>query len=198
MKKLVSITTAVLLIILAGTISAQSVRFGPSIGFTFPKNQDINLNEVVDRTLELDGDVHYGAKLKIGFPVLPLTITGGFLYTKLSGSIPAFDNSSVEQTIYVISVGGEYAFIPGPIQPYGALDLMFTSLGELKMPQSTDDSSTSRVGLGIGAGIDIKILPKIDVDLSLKYCFNNMFGKEDGEDSFNTTNVTVNFLFNVL
>jgi hypothetical protein len=175
--------------------NAQSIRFGPSIGFTFPNNQDFSITQAINSTLEFDGDIHYGAKLKIGFPVVPVTITGGFMYTKLSGSISGLTGDAA---FYAISAGGEYALIPGPIQPYAALDLMYTSLGDFSFNNISTDNSAGRFGLGLGAGVDIKILPKIDVDVSLKYCFNNLIGKKEGENSFNTANISVNILFNVL
>ncbi|NLT51730.1 MAG: porin family protein [Ignavibacteria bacterium] len=183
------------IIFLISYTSAQSIRIGPTVGYTFPNSQDLDIQSVIDKSLEFDGDMHFGAKLKIGLPMLPVTITGGFQYAKLSGS---FNNLSTEQTIYVVSAGGEFAFIPGPIQPYGALDLMYTSFGEFKTSNLSLSESNGRFGIGFGAGVDIKILPMVDLDLSVKYALHNLIGKEDGEESFNTANVSLSVLFNVL
>ncbi len=202
MKKILLILTVFLL---AGLLQAQTFRIGPSFGLS--KQQDLSIGNVSgsDLSLGLDNDMHYGLTAKLDLHAINLT--AHIFKGKLSGkeSIAIMTNQvDVEYEADLISagIGVELTLIPGPVNVYVAGDFLFTfsSNGKAKTSnafgtiETTFDSGSDQ-GLGIGAGIDFKVLPLIDIDLTARYNMNNMFSKEDGEVSWNTIEVTATVLF---
>ncbi|MBI9072231.1 MAG: outer membrane beta-barrel protein [Melioribacteraceae bacterium] len=205
MKKIFQ--SLIILLLLVSISKAQSLRIGPAVGFTAVQESGIFGPSMPD----LDNNLHYGVKAKLSLPMLPLKIQAHVIYTSFEGSgnaIPPIFSSltktdvKVETSLLSIGIGGEWALIPGPVQPYIAADFLISSFGDTDISYSNiydvSTSGESRYGLGIGAGVDFKLLPTIDVDLTLKYNFNNLIGKEDWEDNFNTINLTANILFGIL
>ncbi len=210
MKKLTLILTFFLAIILFTSNSyTQSLKIGPGVGYSIVQSPDNFTKSISDSGFGFGSHLQYGGKVKIGLPLLPLTITGQLFYTPLSGdgtrsvnNVPA--NLEVESSLLVIGVGGEWELIPGPISPYFTLDVFYSSIGETTIKSTTagvDEQKfegVSRTGIGLGAGLEVKILPKVNVDVSAKYNFNSLIGKESDEENFNTLNLNVNFLFSIL
>ena len=181
------ITLFLIVILLGSFISAQSsIRVGPTIGFN--KAQDFSF-EAVNSALDVsfDNEFQYGFKAKLDLPAI--TIAGSI--TKMN-----FKKGIFERDFSLISVGPEFKLLPGPVNPYLAADLLISSYDLSISNIGTFDNSA--FGLGVGAGVDFKLFPLVDIDVSIKYNFTNLFGKEDGEEAFNTMTFSAAVLFSLL
>lgn len=168
------------MILLSSTfIFAQGLKLGLSGGISSFQAPDYYTEKISDGGLGLGSELHIGGKAKLSLPVLPLKIVGSVYYTMLGSEDSGIEISG---SILSLGVGGEWKLIPGPLAPYLALDINFNSFGEMetKVNSSTFKSdSFSRVGLGVGLGAEFTLLPKVDVDISAKYHFYNLLGKEE-------------------
>ncbi len=192
--------TAIILFVLAfigvSNVQAQSFKLGVGGGMTMVQG-----NDAFDAA-DMSTGYHFGAKAKLGLPLLPVKFTGQVYYNTFSGSQDVFGyNVDVSTSMLIIGAGAEYSLIPGPVSPYLGLDVFLASAGETKfeaagLPEQTIEGN-SRMGLGLGAGLDFKLLPMFDIDAAVKYNMYNLVGKEDGEEDFNAVTVTVNFMFGI-
>ena len=177
------------------TISSfgQLIKLGIGGGYTALTGDN---SLTAENALNLNSGYHYGAKLVVGIPLFPIQFTGGYYENKLSN-----DESGVtsETEFSTFGLGVEWAFLPGPINPYIETEILFTSFGETKYSFEGNDYSgdidESKTGLGLGAGVYFKLIPVIDLDLSLRYNMNTLFSSGD---AMNSTNVRLNILFSVL
>ncbi len=196
--------TAILFILSAFLFGNSFAQFsgGGGIGYTFILNDDLT-KSISEGGAGLGAEFHYGAKLRFGIPLTPFSLTAGAYWTNLN-STGSYEEFSVEynQDMLVFSGGAEMTIMPGPIKPFLAADLLYTKWndGEMKFTANGTTTTTAlegetRTGLGIGAGVKFTLLPIIDVELVAKYNWHNMFGKEEGEDSYNSYTITANVLF---
>ncbi len=167
--------------------SAQSIRLGIGGG----------LSSVQSPTYYTDAagfssEYHLGVKGKLSIPFFPITPIGFVEYHFFNGQTPA--GADTKQNILSIGVGGEMVLLPGPLSPYLGLDLEFNNLGDFEITGAPTASGVSRMGLGIGAGVMLTLLP-IDFDVSLKYQMLNLFGKDDGEETIGIINLNAAVFF---
>lgn len=195
-------TKLLLFIALFTVISlAQSLRVGVSYGVHKLNEQQFKFNNSSDFKLNMDNDKHYGLKLKLALPVINLS---GYAYKYSDkGSIQDnfFGQLNYELDYWVLGAGIEMTLLPGPVNPYIAGDLILTTSQDVKlggMTLSNLNGTESKIGVGLGAGVDIKILPIIDLDFNVKYNMHNLIKKEDGELNYNTFNATLSVLIRIL
>lgn len=206
MKKLFSLFMIVFFLVAFNTTFSQGIKVGPSVGYTLIQSPDMLTKKIDEGGAGFGNPLHFGLKAKFSLPLIPLRINGHFHYTPFS-SEATIGAASIENTmsLMTVSVGGEWALIPGPLSPYLGLDLQMNSIGEfktvVKTPGGTNEFKSdgeSRWGLGIGAGVEFTLIPKFDLDVAVKYNLLNLVGKESGEESINTITLTVNVLFSLL
>ncbi|MFH0733809.1 MAG: outer membrane beta-barrel protein [bacterium] len=212
----------VLIILLFGStvMFSQSFKVGVGGGLTFITAPEIMTNDISNDGLGFGAEYHFNAKAKFSLPVLPLAIIGEVYYTSLAGEeeymLPVYYGGTLynvnmkaetDASILTFGVGAQYSLIPGPISPYVSASILFNSISELKVKatasyqgvtnseEETYGEKISRTGLGLGAGLNISILPVIDLDVSLRYNIVNMLGKEDGEDTISMVNANVTVFF---
>lgn len=203
-KQFLTLTAVILAVLVSLPVNAQSLKIGVGGGIT----QNLNTTNLLASAasggeLKLGTDYHYGLKAKVGLPLLPITIVGSWFYNSLKTDTEvAGFKYEYDASFSTLGIGAEMGFIPGPISPYLGLDILYTTLGEstFKATGSPDFTmgGNNRFGLGIGAGIDLGIIPKLNIDVMAKYQMNNLFGKEDGEEKLNTFNATVLIMFNAI
>lgn len=196
-KKLIILFSAIALMTTTGY--AQSLSLGVTGGITTVQSPDAYTNDISDGGYGFGSSPHYGLKAKLGLPLLPLTVTGQLVYSNLSGEEGGIE---MDQGLLIMGAGIEWGIlpIPGPVNPYVAFDLFYSNFGELTSKVGSVENSVegfSRTGIGIGAGVELTILPKIDLEASAKYNFNNLIGKVDGEDNINTINISASVLLNL-
>jgi opacity protein-like surface antigen len=194
MKNLTVLSTfAILLLSFCSARSQVGFSIGPSAGLTVPTGDysgtTIEYYEGVK--YGLSSGVNVGALAKIKFPIARIRLAGNFSFLSNSGnSEPGKPNSFVEvkHTAFMLSAGPEFGFgIPlSPIKPFAGADLLFTTFsgettfrGVSRIPSdgSYSMSSATRVGIGLGAGVEIS-LGKHAVDVEIRYNFLNLIGKK--------------------
>lgn len=205
-KKILTLVTA--LMISASALSAQGISIAPTAGLTVVAGPEEFTNDISEGGLGFSSAPHFGVKGRFSLPLIPLAITGQVLYTSFSGDGEGMIADGVtvpietESSLLIFGVGAEYNFVPGPISPYLGFDLFYANSGDTKITSTASNFSyeqkidgESRTGIGIGGGLQIGIIPLIDVDVAAKYNINNLLGKEDGEDTFSTINLSVSVFF---
>ncbi len=198
MKKtffLTILTTTLLTVVTLG----QSIKIGVGGGLT-ALTGDNTLTE--DNALNLNSGIHYGGKLVVGLPLLPIQFTASAYNNPLSSEYTAENTNTTvktETTFLSAGIGAELTLLPGPLQPYLAGNLLYTKFGETTVSgegySHTTDAAENGLGVGVGAGLYFKLLPIIDIDLSAHYNMNTLLS--DGE-AMNSTHVRLNILFSIL
>jgi opacity protein-like surface antigen len=186
--------TAIIVIFFSVSQVYSQVKYsiGPFVGLTIPAG------DYSGTTIDFYDGIHYGlssgvdigAIFKIKLPVLAIRISAGYSPLKNTGVAVIDEPESyieVKQSLFTISAGPEFQFnIPqSPIKPYLGIDLLLTSFGGettfLHVPRVDDGtfsmSSTTRLGLGLGAGVEFGLGKKYSLDFGLRYNIHNLFGK---------------------
>lgn len=202
MKKLKFSMFALLIVVLVPNYSNSQIsfKFGPMVGLTLPTI------DYAGETKDFYAGTQYGFRSGLNYGIVAkagvLSFNGRFSlsYASLSNDgIPQPEkpnsNLHIENNIVLITLGPEFAFsIPkSPIKPYAGIDLLFSSFSGLFKYQGADEvpsdqtdiQSSSRTGLGLAVGSEIKF-GNVDFDLSLRYNLHNLFGKS--YDSPNSNN----------
>jgi len=199
-KKLFTLFAAFLISV--SFVSAQGISLGATAGLTTIMGPDALTNDISDGGAGFSSAPHFGVKGRLSLPLIPISITGQVLYTKFSADGNLLINNvstnyETEQSLLIFGVGAEYDLVPGPISPYLGLDIFYSKWGDFTtttavggMNNESSVSGNNRTGIGIGGGIQVGIIPLIDIDVAAKYNINNLIGKEDGEDTFSTLNLS--------
>lgn len=150
---------------------------------------------------DFNNELNIGAKVKIGIPIIPFKPVAGITYYFLKGSSSSSQAGDFSKSLNLLSLyaGGEYAFIPGPFSPYANVDIQYNFFmeGKEEFPGGNGSFSGSgnRIGLGLGIGMNFKFLPFMGLDLSVKYNFLNISGKQENEPSYRILNFNLFFSF---
>jgi len=186
------------------SLFGQSIKIGVGGGYTALGGDN---NFTAEDVLNLNSGMHYGGKLIVGVPLLPIQFTANIFQNSFSGEALYAPNdvlpnnnsiaSIVESKTSFLSIGlgAEMTLLPGPIQPYLAGELLFTSFGDATLDDFTVDAEESKMGIGFGAGVYFKLLPIIDLDLSAHYNMNTLLS---AGDAMNSTHIRLNVLFTIL
>ncbi|MCI0449748.1 MAG: outer membrane beta-barrel protein [Chlorobi bacterium] len=175
------------------SFSQVKISLGPSIGLTVPTGDysGTTIDYYNGTKYGLSSGVNFGAVFKVKLPVV--RIRAALNYSSLSNtgnSEVDKPNSFVEvkHSLFMISAGPEFSFnVPSsPVAPYAGIDLLFTSIsgetrfqGVSRVETGTYNmAGASRLGVGIGAGVEFGFGGKYAVDLSLRYNFINLIGKK--------------------
>lgn len=181
----------VLLFASSNSYSQLHISLGPALGYTIPQSDfGGNPSDYYNGTkYGLTGGIDFGAIGRLGLG--PLNFNLSLMYTPLSnnGSVPDPGSGStvdIKMHIFTVGVGTQYGFgVPlAPVKPYIGLDLLFSTFGgsfqfhgTQKVNSNLNDmNSATRVGLGIAAGVNLKLLTT-SVDISLRYNMLNLFSK---------------------
>ncbi len=138
----------------------------------------------------LSTGINLQAKARLGLP--GFTLVGGILYGHLSNSgnseVSGQGTVDVSQSILTIKAGPEITIpLPAaPLTPYIGANLSWNSisgkttfLGVSRVPSGDADmASASRIGIGINAGVVIKLGAMMNLDLGAEYAFVNPLTKE--------------------
>ncbi len=200
MKKITIILFSVFFILSINTkVQAQLISIGAGGGLTQILSPDYYKNDIADGGFGFSSGYNLGIIAKVGLPAIPITPRGFVLYHTLNGSSEAIENS---QSITSVGLGVEYGFIPVPagFDPYLSLDATFNNFGDFEGTLPTDFLAIngSRVGLQLGVGTEVTIIPLINLDVFAGYNWFNLTGKEDGEETISAFVLDVFLMFNFL
>ena len=182
-------------------INAQGIKLGVGIGLTNITSPDQLTNDISDGGAGFSSEFNVIAKAKLSIPVIPITPIGYVQYTTMGGEqSTSLGKIETSTSILSIGVGGEISLIPGPLSPYLSLDLSYNKFGdfEVKAPEAAGGNFTetgeSRTGLGLGVGAELSLV-LITIDVSARYNFYKLLGKESGEESINAIVLNAAVLF---
>jgi hypothetical protein len=204
MKKITIFLFSVFFILSINTnVRAQLFKIGAGGGLINVSGPDFFTKDVADGGLGYSSEYNYGIIAKVGLPVIPLTPRGFVLFHNLNGSgTPPANNGEVEysQSITSVGLGLQYGFIPIPagFDPYLSLDVTFNNFGDFKINDDVLSGGNSRVGLQLGLGTEVTIIPLINLDVFAGYNWFNLTGKEDGEETISAFVLDVFLMFNFL
>lgn len=165
----------------------QGLKFGVGGGLSMVQSPDRLTNSAAEGGSGFGSEYHFGLKAKLSIPLVPVTPVGFLNYHLLSG------DDDISQSILSLGVGVNIELIPGPLSPYGTIDLQYNSFGDTEIGSQSFDGY-SRTGLGIGAGIEFNLLPMVDLDLSAKYNMMNLMGKAENEETVGIITVNLTFM----
>jgi len=200
MKKITIVLFSVFFILTINTkVQAQLVSIGAGGGLTQILSPDYYTNDISDGGLGFSSGYNLGIIVKVGLPVIPITPRGFILYHTLEGNSNTIENS---QSITSVGLGVQYGFIPIPagFDPYLSLDATFNNFGDFKgtLPSDLIAINGSRVGLQLGVGTEVTIIPLINLDVFAGYNWFNLTGKEDGEETVSAFVLDLFLMFNFL
>jgi len=188
LKKLIP----VLFLLISFNLLFSQIKFsaGPTIGYSAPTGDytGTTIDYYNGTRYGLGGGFNFGGIFKLKFSSVNLKLS--VIYSSLSNSgnsEPGQGSVDIKHNHLTIGAGPELAFnIPGsPVKPYIGIDLLITSisgettfLGVSRVPSGTFSvSTTSRTGLGFGAGIIYGLSKKYSIDFGLRYNLHNLMGK---------------------
>lgn len=192
MKKIFSVSISLIILFLnINNSDAQlKILLGPAIGYTIPSADygGTTTDFYNGTSYGLSPGINFGAMGKLG--VGPINFNLSIIYSPLSnsGAVSPKGNVEIKQKLLTIGVGSQYGFgIPmSPVKPYIGFDLLFTSIsGSVNFSNGVPDVSNSqydmqtasRTGLGLAAGVELKI-KSTALDISLRYNMLNLFSKK--------------------
>ncbi|NOX65241.1 MAG: porin family protein [Chlorobi bacterium] len=161
---------------------AQTIKVGLGGGYT----------TITSSTSTFDSGFHYGGKVVVGLPMIPLYFTANLYSNPLSKEVAGITH---ESSFFSTGLGAELTLLPGPLKPYLAAEFLITSIGESKIGDVTYSESLSKSGLGLGAGVYFTLLPIIDLDLSAHYNMNTLLSSGD---DLNSLHIRLNVLISIL
>jgi hypothetical protein len=177
----------------------QSIKVGIGGGLTALTGDN---SYTAENAANLSSGIQYGGKLVVGLPLLPIQFFASAYNNPLSSEYTdeTTDLTIKSETSFLSAgIGAEMTLLPGPLQPYIAGELLYTSFGETTTSIEGIDyvspAADNGLGVGLGAGLYFKLLPVIDIDLSAHYNMNTLLS--DGE-TMNSTHVRLNILFSIL
>jgi hypothetical protein len=207
MKKITIILFSVFFILsLNPNVHAQLFKIGAGGGLTNVSGPDLYTKDVSEGGLGYSSEYNYGIIAKVGLPVIPLTTRGVVLFHNLNGNgtLPSNNvEAEYSQSITSVGLGVEYGFIPVPagFDPYLSLDATFNNFGDFKFKSGVNEEKSegySRVGLQLGIGTEVTIIPLINLDVFAGYNWFNLTGKEEGEETVSAFVLDVFLMFNFL
>jgi len=213
MKKFNVATVVIFAVMLSSTTNAQLFSVGIGGGLTNVVGSEDYTNKISEGGLGYSTEWNSGIIAKFGLPLVPIKSRAFILYHSLigrgEGLRPAkgtsINSTEIEysQSILSIGLGVQYDLIPIPtgVVPYLSIDLLYNNFVEYKIKYSGYEETSdgvSRLGLGLGVGAEISIIPVLNLDLLISYQMMNLVGKEDGEPSLNTLTLDAFLLFSFL
>jgi opacity protein-like surface antigen len=192
MKKIKFVLASLFLLVFIQMFAASQVKFsvGPELGVTIPVGDysGTTIDYYNGTAYGLSPGINFGVVFKAALPVISFRVAANFSSLKNTGnSEPGQGSVTVKHHLFMLSAGPEFVInLPGsPVKPYLGADLLFTSFsgetsfqGVARVPSGPFEmSSASRIGLGVGGGVEFSIGKKYLLDLGFRYNIHNLFSK---------------------
>ena len=159
-------TPFALLLSITTTSFAQFEQFGVKAGFALGEPLDDNTSNM---HLGFDVGITYDITEKIRAEILFETLTRSETIP-----IPFFGSIETRSTLMPITIGGEYRFVTGKIQPYAGLNVGLYRLSAEVFGQSQSDSY---IGFAPKVGLSFEVTENISVEATAKYHY--ILNKDD-------------------
>lgn len=220
MKKIVSLF-AVLTLLFATNTARADLGFGFIVGLATP-NEYINDIYNADKVFEKNDNPldHISDATKFGYQIgvkvrLPMSENAAFIggigvtrfpETDITVTDPKTNDTllvlGTNQNVIPISAGINYYLFNSGIGIYGTGELTYNLItnsvdyksGDVNIPIANGPTD-SRVGFGIGAGIDFNLPGLFAVNLEGRYNFTNLIGRVDDENIKTYATLTLGIYF---
>ncbi|MDR3628635.1 MAG: outer membrane beta-barrel protein [Ignavibacteriaceae bacterium] len=201
MRKSIIFTSVLFLFMLFSTISsAQIVQFGLGGGLTQITTPKLYTGSVANADYGFNGNYHFTILTKFNIPMSKVTPEAFLDYHILRGS-GSYQDTAVSTSLSILSVGaeGEYFLfqLPG-FKPYVLADLSYNNFSQLQLDIGSNSYvqlSHSNIGGALGIGSEVTIMPKIDFDISAKFSYYNLTGRQSGDDVVRAFTLNIILLF---
>lgn len=191
MKKLFSLSIAAFLII-GANLNAQNIKLGLGGGVLFLQKPDYVTRGITDGGMGLTSGYNLTAEAKFRIPALPASALIFYDYSYLKERYEKNGGYlQYQSSVFAWGAGAEAYILKGPISPYAGVNLF---VFKMTFDESTNMMMTDEVrypfktivsyGLGLSAGTEIDVIPRISVDIKLKYNLYNLFKEIEFEDYF--------------
>lgn len=197
MKKLTTILISLCFILMFTGLNKAQIKIGIGGGLTSIQSPNDFKTSISNGGKGFTGNYHYTIMAKLSLPLVPFTPAAFIDYHILRGS-GSRGSSTLETSMNIFSLGleGEFTLLPLPfLSPYICADVALNKFGQLEETGIANQAGISRTGVGLGVGAVLSILPKIDIDGSIKYQFMNLIGKSSSEGSINALTLNILLLF---
>ena len=152
-------------------------------------------------------------KVAVSLASIPISLAATISYQFMSGKgdfnssayQPILNGSTeIKMRMLSLAVGGQWTMYQGPIAPYAGAHVLLSSFGHSTRTVTNasgvhefSGGSGTNYGIGFALGAEIRVLPKLDIDLNAAYDFNTLFGGSFGTSNFNTFGFAATVLFTV-
>ncbi len=212
MKKMLALLILVSLFTAAPNAQAQDLKIGISAGMTYFSNGNYLGKSIFNNGFGVGDKSSYGITARYEMPESPLSFTAQFLASPLEGMgqrfiynyvpdpaanmINPFQSVKVSSDLYAIGMGVSYKlFESGRFAGYFGADVIGAYFGKFTVEnksffgsQTDEVSGFFRLGAGVGPTLEVNLVSELYLDLSAKYSFYNLIGKEGaiyGYDYYN-------------
>ncbi len=204
MNKIIGILTVFTLAIFFNiNLDAQTIKIGVGGGVTFVTSPAAYTNDILQGGSGFSTEYHYGIRGKWDVPFAPIKPIIFLNYYKFTGQ-QTYQSTEYKASTDIFSAGikSEIPVFDNEFHPYMSLSLMYNMFGKYKKEkiENNIDSSYSyptynRLGLGIGIGAYVDVIPLIDIDASLNYDFLNVYGKSPDEAGVSVLSLDLTVFF---
>lgn len=157
MKNFVSIFAFVLIFAFSSQVMAQDqgqIRIGGSLAL----GSKAGINDTGNKL---------GVGINVGGDYFVIdNLSAGLSYTYFFNSSYTINGIDISQRISSVNIDGKYYFLNDPVNVYGLLGL---SIASATVKVNGTSSSSSEVGINLGAGVDYPINDKLSLNGQLKY-----------------------------
>jgi hypothetical protein len=150
-------------------------------------------------------EYHFSLRAKLDDPIEQFKPKISLLYYTLNGAefISTVGYVTTSLDIVSLGAGGEIPIGRVPFNPHFDIEVNLNHFGQLKNNIVTSDSlstlltlpAKNRVGVTIGFGGTVKILPLIDLDVGVAYTFLNIYGRGADEATISIVNLDATVYF---
>jgi len=111
------------------------------------------------------GDTHLGFDVGVTYDITE-SIRGEVLFEGLFNKTDLGFFGEITTRIFPITVGADYRFLTGMVQPYAGLNLGIVSIGS---KSGNNTAGESHFGLYPKAGVNIEVADNLLIDVAIKY-----------------------------
>lgn len=131
---------------------------------------------------------HVGGKIRLS-SFMPLSVVGSVNYNRIP-----IKNTDIAATQWMLGAGLEYPIPSVVVKPYFGADVLLNSFSSTV----SGSSSYTRIGMGIGGGIEFGVPAFGSFDAQVKYHIMNLTGKQPGEETINQITANLSLMFSLL
>lgn len=197
-------------------------RMSPKGNYTFVYTTDRmswpgKFEEMVGQKADIGFNI--ASSLEFRLPDTSVSLTAGIAYTQFYGKCdfvkaytPPWYNTAytigeltTRSNILTFKTGAQWQICRSPIAPYVNLDLLYNIIGDTKLSIRNNSTTTeaivdgnTRMGLSVGGGARVALLPSIDFMIGANYLWINLITPDTEEETKGAISLTVSVSYGLL